>query len=60
MIAACLKNDLGDLLVSTTRSTQQQVEEFCIDYFGEETFDRLIRLGARIVSINIEELNDGN
>jgi hypothetical protein len=50
-LAACLKNDKGELLPYTVQSTIQQCEEFCEKFFP--AWERMKELGYKVVQVNI-------
>lgn len=52
-LAACLKNDKGQLLPYTTQSTMSQCEEFCADFFP--AWEKMKELGSKIVQVRIIE-----
>ena len=55
-IAAAFRNEDGNILTYTVRAYKSSCEEYCLDLWGEETYNRLLELGGKIVQIEIKEL----
>jgi hypothetical protein len=58
MIAACVKNDRGDLLPYTAQSTLQGCKEHAEKFWGPEVWSALQRMGCKIVQIEIREIHE--
>lgn len=55
-IAAVVINDLGDMLPYTCETTMQQCEESAAEKFGEEAWEKMKSLGAKVVQVEISTL----
>lgn len=52
-MACVVVNDKGDILPYTVQSTFQRCKEAAIERWGEDIWNRLVALGARIVECEI-------
>lgn len=57
-IAAVVINDLGDMLPYTCDTTMQQCDESAAERFGEEAWEQMKKLGAKVVQVEITTLHE--
>lgn len=50
--------NMGDILPFTTRSYVERCEEFAVQFWGEELWDRLQKLGTRIMLCQLTVVDD--
>ena len=55
-ICAVVVNNMGDILTYTVRSTKQQCEEHAIEFFGENVWNMLVKLGCKVVQCELKVL----
>jgi hypothetical protein len=56
MIAACIKNAQGGLLVYSTQPLKHQVEDWATERYGADLWHTLKRDGARVVPVEVTEI----
>lgn len=55
-VGGALVNEFDDLLPYTVESTIQGSREKCIDMWGEEAVDSILKRGGRFVQVEIREV----
>lgn len=57
-LVAAIVNEDGHILPYTARSYVEQCEEFAVEFWGEELWDRLQEMGARILLCHMTVVDD--